>query len=222
MNVAFSPRRTFFACTKGVASIEFAFVALLLVPLLVGTLELSRLATARQHVEDYGITVATDLSGTSTDVSAHTLREMIERIGFLAPELVDPDRTAWITGDTDYLGVTLSLFLLTPTVANCKASCFYTANLVWTFGNNKRACSVHPTFVGAAQPGPIAVVDVKSQYKFVFGVGGRIGAAPLLTSTTWLPLRNWRGSSSFPAMNATFTSATETSTYGSWTGTKCF
>ena len=222
MTVASIRLRTFLACARGVATIEFAFVALLLVPLLVSTLELSRLATARQHVEDYGISVATDLSGTSTNVSGHTLREMIERIGFLAPELVDPSRAAWQPGDTDYLGVTISIFLLTPTVANCQANCSYIANLAWTFGNNKRACNVNPTFAGAAQPGPIAVVDVRSQYKFVFGVGNRIGAAPLITSTTWLPLRNWRGSSRFPAMNATFVSATQTATYGSWTGTKCF
>ena len=222
MKSASIPLRMFFACTRGVASIEFAFVALLLVPLLVGTLELSRLATARQHMEDYAISVANDLSGTSTNVSANALREMIERIGFLAPELVDPNRAAWQPGDTDYLGVTISLVMLTPDVATCRSACSYTAKLAWTFGNNKRACNVNPTIVGAAQPGPIAVVDVKSQYQFVFGVGDRLGAAPLLTSTTWLPLRNWRGSASFPAMNATFVSATQTATYGSWSGTKCF
>jgi len=222
MKIAARSGRACLACTSGLATLEFALVAPTLLTLLLGTLEFSRWSTARQHMEDYAFSVATDLSGTTTPVSAYTLREMIERIGIIAPELVDGTNDAWQSGNTTYLGVTISMYLMTASVATCRTSCSYTAKLVWTFGNNKRDCAINPVFTGASQPGYVVVVDVKSQYKFVFDVRNRLAAAPTLSTTIWLPVRNWRGTAAPDLLaGASANNSRETRTYGPWTGTTC-
>ena len=80
--------------TRGVATIEFALVMVFLFPLLVCTLELSRWSTARQHLQDYAGTVAYDVASAPSTIPGSTLQELMERIGLLAPELVDPTKAA--------------------------------------------------------------------------------------------------------------------------------
>jgi len=207
----------FRACTGGVVTLEFAMVMMILAPLLVCTLELSRWSTARQHMEDYAVTVAYDVASAPSTIPGATLQELMERIGLLAPELVDTTRTAWSATSADYLAVTISMFLMTPTVATCQYNCTYVANLAWTFGNNKRSCTLKPSIPGAPQAGPVVVVDVVSKYKFVFGVGDRIGPEPTFSVTQWQPVRNWRSATSaYPQLGGS-----NGDSYGGWTGTKC-
>jgi hypothetical protein len=61
------------------------------------------------------------------------------------------------------------------------------------------------------------VVDVVSKYKFVFGVGDRIGPEPTFQVTQWQPVRNWRSATSaYPQLGGA-----NGASYGGWTGTKC-
>ena len=107
LSAKFLSLRTFLTATRGATFVEFALIAPVLISLLIGSNELTRWMRARQHVEDYATMVASDISGASAAVSAQSLAEMIERIGLVAPELVDPARLAW-SNDSDYLAVTIS------------------------------------------------------------------------------------------------------------------
>ena len=73
--------RALWASTKGATAVEFAIIIPLLVSLAVGAFELTRWMRARQHMQDYAITVVNDISATPSDVKTATLKEMILRIG---------------------------------------------------------------------------------------------------------------------------------------------
>ena len=217
--------------TSGSVFIEFAVVAPMLVSLLVSSLELTRWMRARQHMEDYAAMVASDISGVTTDVTASTLREQIERIGLVAPELVDPTRTAWGSSTTSpYLAVGISMVNVTSssqlspggspaqtTPGPCTSHCGYTGALIWSFGNLQRSCSgVFSLPNGLLTDGPVVIVDVKSVYRFVFDVLGRLGTAPTLSTTTFQAVRNWQQTSSTKV--APMVSPTQS---GIWTVTTC-
>ncbi len=214
--------RTFLTSTDGSSLIEFALICPILLTLLVGSNEITRWIRANQHMEDYATMVASDISGSSAAVSPFTLAEMIERIGLVAPELVDPTRSAWIES-SDYLSVTISMAMMTrPAGFTCTTNCTYDVKMAWSFGDNKRNCSVtgggplpnRPLPNGLnKQPGSAVIVDVVSKYKFVFGLNTSIATAPLLSTTVWEPVRNWRGTGAFPPL-ASFNA-------GVWSGVQC-
>lgn len=223
MNGASNPLspRIFLASTHGSALIEFALVVPILMTLLIGANELTRWIRARQHMEDYATMVANDISGSTAAVSPFTLAEMIERIGLVAPELVDPTRNAWVVS-TDYLSVTISMAMLTrPAGSTCTTNCTYDVKMAWSFGDNKRNCSVtggtaptRPLPTGLnTQPGSAVIVDVVSKYKFVFGLNSSIATEPLLSTTVWQPVRNWRGTGAFPPLSGT--------SAANWSGISC-
>jgi hypothetical protein len=203
---------------------EFALLFPLLATILIGANEYTRWMRASQHMQDYATMIASDISGASLAVSPYTLAEMIERIGLVAPELVDPSKAAWGT-DTDYLNVTISMAMMTAPVCltvseSQPTSCTYTPRMAWSFGNNRRCASGDSRPVGGVppglnrQPGPVVIVDVRSKYKFVFGLDETIVPVPTLSTTVWQPVRNWRGSATFPPLASPFSA-------GSSTGVKC-
>ena len=214
--------RTFLTATSGATLLEFAFITPMLMTVLVGSNELTRWMRARQHLEDYATMVASDISGASAAVSADALAEMFERIGLVAPELVDPSRIAWSYDENDYLAVTVSMAMMTlPAGSSYTTNCTYDVKLVWTFGANQRLCTRsggastgHPLPIGLdKQPGAAVIVDVRSKYKFVFGLNSSIATEPTLTTTVWQPLRNWRGAGTFPPLSSTSASV--------WAGNRC-
>jgi len=216
--------RRFCASTQGTAFMEFALLFSLLATILIGANEYTRWMRASQHMQDYATMIASDISGASRAVTPYTLAEMIERIGLVAPELVDPSKAAWGT-DTDYLSVTISMAMMDAPVCltvsqSQPTSCTYTVKMAWSFGNNRRCASGDSRPVGGVppglnrQPGPVVIVDVRSKYKFVFGLDETIVPVPTLSTTVWQPVRNWRGSATFPPLASPFSA-------GSWTGVQC-
>jgi hypothetical protein len=212
--------RRFCASTQGTALMEFALIFPLLATILIGANEYTRWMRASQHMQDYATMIASDISGASQEVSPYTLAEMIERIGLVAPELVDPSRGAWGL-DEEYLSVTITMAMMSN--ARClpgQTGCTYTPTMAWSYGRNKRCTWGDPRPMGGVpqgldrQPGPVVIVDVKSKYKFVFGLDTAIVAEPTLSTTVWRPVRNWRGSATFPPLASPFAA-------GSWTGVKC-
>ena len=234
---------------RGAALVEFAILLPFLLTLLTVSLELSRWMRARQHLEDYANMVAYDIAGVTGVVSPNTLHEMIQRIGLVAPELINPAQAAWNTGlagsntsPTNYLGVGISMLVITPTVSGCQSNCAYTSQLAWTFGANPRHCPEEATpdpvlpLGFDQQPGPVVVVDVTSTYNFIYGAsntlagfargGGRstIATSPTLSTTTFQPVRNWRGSSVNPPLGVDSISGLPTagnSAVGQWVGHAC-
>ncbi len=188
--------------TSGAIFVEFAVIAPLLLTILLCSNELVRWMRARQHMEDYATTVANDVSTLASSLTAGTLREMIERIGLMAPELIDPSRDAWdpTATNSDYLGVGISMVMMKLTDNACHNNCAYQSNLVWTFGSVQRPCGSVDIPLGANVGGPVVIVDVKSRYKFVFDTGGRLGAEPILNTTAYQAVKYWQSTS--PSISA--------------------
>ena len=147
--------------------------------------------------------MANDISGAAQAVPAATLREMIERIGLLAPELVDPTRAAPTGSATqsNYLGVGISMAMVSLTDPQCHTNCSFTGKLVWTFGSRQRSCGAVSLPTGVEIVGPLVLVDVLSVYKFKIDTTGRLGPSPTLSTTTYQNVRNWRDASLVPAVD---------------------
>jgi hypothetical protein len=154
-------------------------------------------------MEDYAATVAADVSMVAATISAGTLRELIERIGLVAPELIDPDKGAWDPSATqsDYLGVGITMVMVSQTDPVCHTKCSFKGDVVWTFGSLQRACGVFTLPKGSEINGPLVVVDVRSTYKFVFDLAGRLGPAPTLSTTVFQNLRNWKAKGLAPKVD---------------------
>ena len=189
--------------TQGAALVEFAVVTPLLVSLLLGANELTRWMRARQHMEDYAATVAADVSMVAATISAGTLRELVERIGLVAPELVDPSRPAWdpTATQSDYLGVGITMVMVSQTDPLCNTKCSFKGDVAWTFGSLQRACGVITLPPGSEIIGPLVIVDVRSTYKFVFDLAGRLGPAPTLSTTVFQNVRNWKAAGLAPKVD---------------------
>lgn len=233
--------RSFRACVSGSIAIEFVLVVPILVGILMGSSELTRYLRAREHLQDYAAMVAYDIAGAAAPVTAETLSEMIQRIGLVAPELIDPSQTAWSANSGAYLAVGITMVAMSPASSTCTsmwAGCAYRGDVAWSFGNNKRSCAQlmraygstpNASFnlpSGAFQPNPVVVVDVKATYKPLFANGFNLSAfgntthvnLPIdasLSTFSWQSVRNWRGTdtSSYPGLAST--------SAGVWTGTIC-
>jgi hypothetical protein len=179
-------------CEGGAAAVEFVLVFPLLISLLVAGNELARYIRARQQLNDYAGMVAYDIAGASTDVSVHTLGEMIRRFGLVAPELVDPTRDAWPTASntTPYFSVGVTMVEMMPyncaADAKSKYQCKFTPQVRWSFGTKRRDCGelakrdagsdlLKSLPEGAFQPNAIVVVDVSADYKPLFPSGFKLG-----------------------------------------------
>ena len=188
------PKRSFRFCEGGVAAIEFVLVFPLLIGVLVAGNELARYIRARQQLNDYAGMVAYDIAGASTDVSVHTLAEMIRRFGLVAPELVDPTKDAWpsAANPTPYFTVGITMVEMVLQDPRCNASvstCDYTPRVRWSFGTRQRNCvdlakrigvggpvTLGDLPEGAFQPNAVVVVDVSAPYNPIFPSGFKLGS----------------------------------------------
>ena len=181
-------------CEGGAAAVEFVLVFPLLISLLVAGNELARYIRARQQLNDYAGMVAYDIAGASTDVSVHTLAEMIRRFGLVAPELVDTTKDAWpsSTNTTPYFTVGITMVEMVPIDRSCDNSvsanykCSYKPWVRWSFGTKRRDCGELVKRVassdllkslpeGAFQPNAVVVVDVSADYNPLFPSGFKLG-----------------------------------------------
>lgn len=201
--------------TSGAIMMEFALLAPLLISLLVGSNEVARMVRASQHLEDYATMVANDVSTAASTLTAGTLRELIERIGLVAPELVDSTLPAWDTSvlNSSYLGVGISMAMSTVTNSACRTGCTFSTDLYWTFGNNQRSCGAVSLPAHVKIPGPVVIVDVRSTYKFAFDFAGVVGAAPTLSGTVYMPVKNWQDAGLIPTPSPKLS--------GAWALTSC-
>ena len=215
--------RFFRGCASGAVAVEFVFVFPLLMGLLFAGNEVARFLRTRQQLTDYASMVAYDVAGVVADVNPEMLREMIQRIGLVAPEVIDSTQTAWSNSNAQYFRVGISMVQMTA--QNCPTGsvrtldgCTFEAKVQWSYGNLKRQpCAILtarganadlPTTLttlpsGAFQPNAVVVVNVWTTYRPIFAHGFELsatnsihvdlGLARSLTAETWLPLRNWRG-----------------------------
>ena len=232
-------RMVFGACASGSVALEFVLVFPLLLGVLMAGNELARFLRIRQQLSDYAAMVAYDVAGATSPITAESLRELIQRVGLVAPELIDPSLTPWSADPGNYLAVGITMVAMSPQTSSCTSimsGCPYDGKVAWSFGNKTPSCVTLSTApangpntlanlpAGAFQRSPVVVVDVSVVYKPLFANGinlsafGNLTHVDLLTSTTlttfaWQSVRNWRntGASSYPGLAST--------SAGVWTAT---
>ncbi len=147
------PRRFIASCggtglarsRKGLAGIEFALLAPLVVTLLAGLYDtttayiaFSRVNTCAQTID----LIATTLASASTKPNSLTLTQATSAASAAYAYL-----PYVLTGSPPAFSVTLSSVVMTPTVVGCTSSCTYTAHVAWSgvyagSGGTKRPCDL--------------------------------------------------------------------------------
>ena len=203
MHLFFRPSgQTFLGSQSGAALIEFALVFPVLMALFLGVQETTRILRANHHMTNYVNAVAYDVAGASTNINQSSLREMIDRAALMVPEIIRDGMSPWSSSPSGYLDVGITMVRMTPRDATCQRGCTYKATVAWSFGNLRRACgeldsasaAAAPTLVslpaGVFQSGALAVVDINTDYRFLFTSG--LVPPKNLRTAGYFPVRNWR------------------------------
>ena len=212
----------FAANSRAIAAVEFALVLPLLVLILLGGSETSRMLAFQRHVINYTNGMAFDLAGSTSQITAAQMYNMTTQMGILVPELADGEY-AWpatFAANNRFM-VGFTMVVMTPTVAGCINNCTYTANVAWSWGAMPRPCGVLTSAsntasysattlpAGAFQPGAVMVVDVQAVYPVTFA--SRFMTGFTLVRSAYYPVRNYTAGVYPPTDNFTYW----------WTGAKC-
>ena len=170
--------RSFAASRRGVAAIEFAFVAPVLIALLCGGFELTRYIKAVRQLTAASTAVAGMIAqNTSGSVNDTDLLFFRDAIMIAYPDVL-ADAAALNMTWTNDIKVTMSSVNFSQTDSNCKSNCTYQAKVAWSGGSNKRPCSTllasasdgaQPTTTTLPSdtfgPGTLIVVDLVYAYR---------------------------------------------------------
>ena len=175
---AHSGLRSFASARDGVAAIEFAFTAPILIALLFGGFELTRYIKAVRQLTAASTAVAGMIAqNTSGSVNDTDLLFFRDAIMIAYPDVL-ADAAAQNIAWTDDIRVTMSSINFSQTDSNCKSNCTYQAKVGWSGGSNKRPCSTllasasdgaQPTTTTLPTdtfgPGTLIVVDIVYKYR---------------------------------------------------------
>jgi hypothetical protein len=202
----FSYSKRFVKSQAGTALIEFALVFPILMAMLLGVHETTRVLRASHHMTNYVNAAAYDLAGTATDVTQSSLRELIDRVALMVPEIIRSGTSPWSGSASGYVDVGISMVRMTPRVATCQRNCSYKAVVQWSFGNLRRpVCSELSEVPSSATPSPntlpsgvfqsgaLAVVDLSTDYRYLLT---SVLPPKNLRASGYFPVRNWRELSS--------------------------
>jgi TadE-like protein len=196
----------FMKSQAGTALIEFALVFPILMAMLVGVHETTRVLRASHHMTNYVNAAAYDVAGTGTDLTQASLRELVDRVALMVPEIIRSGSSPWSSSASGYVDIGISMIRMTPRVATCQRNCSYKATVQWSFGNMRRpACaemseasadaepSQNSLPSGVFQSGALAVVDLSTSYRYMLT---SLAPPKNLRASGYFPVRNWRQLSS--------------------------
>jgi Flp pilus assembly protein TadG len=187
----------------GVAGLEFALVAPVLLTLFLGTIDLSgALLTARRMSVAAGSVAEIATAGAAQTQAMNVLTDVQAWQATTAAFALFPEWTAQIANGT--FAITLSGVSFTPTSAGCTQNCTYVAKVMWSVANELgaaklRACgpltsvpnaaatsyTTLPTgnflSIGSIGPTPLLVADIAFTFQPTF-FGFLIGAIPMMQS----------------------------------------
>lgn len=126
------------------SAVEFAIIFPVFVLLMLGGFEIVRYITVSRQLTYAANSMATMLAERTSAVNGNGVIFAFNSAMITFPQVLnDPARknTNWY----NYMSITLSSILFTPTVNGCTSGCTYKANVDWSIGTNgSRSCSVAP------------------------------------------------------------------------------
>jgi Flp pilus assembly protein TadG len=203
MSIDQSPRRAAVrrGHRRGVAAVEFALVAPLLVTLALGTYDLVAGTTAWWHLALAARAVGE--IATASAANPDQSNSLTAAEAYAASTAIYPLMPQLRSAAAQDFGVVLSSVVFTPTVSGCTSGCKYNAAVAWSHtlvgGAAARVCGALASALDAAAPAagtlpadafsaaPILLIDVIYQFRPVF-TSFVLGAIPM-QRTAYLPLR---------------------------------
>ncbi|CAH2602015.1 conserved protein of unknown function [Rhodovastum atsumiense] len=124
------PHRDALRCRQGLAALEFAFLAPVLLLFLAGLHDLTTAFIAWQRLTATAqatAQIATLMAATASSPNTLTVNQASAAASVIYAYLPDT-----VTAATSRFGVTLSSVVMTPTVSTCTTACTYTAHVAWS------------------------------------------------------------------------------------------
>lgn len=180
------------------SAIEFALVLPVLIALMMGSVEMFRLAMTGKKAVATANAIGEMLSSSQSPPTAGEL-QFISDSGMI----IDPDvlTDAQIRGVNWWSIMTASFtsVVFRPTVAGCTVRCKYTAHVAWSAGGQRRPCGTlqsvadgsayNPTTLPVSLFGPGSTIVVDSQYAYRPLFGDRIVGPRTITRSAYFAPR---------------------------------
>jgi len=128
---AWRRRRGLLRSRDGVAAIEFAFVAPIMVAMLAGVYDLTTAFIAWRRVTAAALAIAEIATGEAASTVANT-NILSQSQAVAAASAVYPYLPMLLQSSPPAFGVTISSIVMTPTVSGCTNGCTYTAHVAWS------------------------------------------------------------------------------------------
>ncbi len=169
--------KRFAAARTATAAIEFAVWCPFLALLFFGGVDLTRFATATSRLETVASTIGQMLSVSTGSVTDTDLQFYHDSAMIIFPQVLSDAAQQAIPWSSD-ISITISSVSFTTSPPSCTQGCAYTPKLLWSYGTNKRSCTVtavpapdssppSPTTLpqDVFGPGSLLVVDVGFVFK---------------------------------------------------------
>jgi len=167
---------------RAIAAVEAALIMPIFLTFLLGSYEAIRYVNMSRRLTTLANSMATMITTRVQPVNGNGVLFAFNSAMVIFPDVLsDPARGS--TNWWNYLSMTISNVLFTPTVAGCTTGCTYKANIDWSIGANaSRSCTIAPTLVADStisslttlpadvfNPGSLIVVDLSYPFVPLFG-----------------------------------------------------
>ena len=166
---------------SGVAAIEMAFVAPIMIVLGLGGVDTTRYVEATQSVSKVASTIGQMLTENTTgSVNYIDLQFYHDSAMVIFPDVLSDAARQGITWSND-ISISMASIKFATTPTNCTTGCTYVPKVMWTGGANARACGAVFTQVPDVSvpspttlptdiygPGSVIVVDIQYNYHPLF------------------------------------------------------
>jgi Flp pilus assembly protein TadG len=186
---------------RGLAGLEFALVAPVLILLALGTYDLVGATTTWWHLAEAAQAVGQ--IATSSAAQVNETNSLTKTQAYAASTAIYPLVPELTSGTAKIFGVVLTSVVFTPTVGGCTSGCTYTAAAAWSHSlvgtATLRACGALVLASDGAAPSaatlpadvftsaPLLVVDIYYTYQPLFTM---FVAVPIpMIRTAYLPMR---------------------------------
>ncbi|WP_102957734.1 TadE/TadG family type IV pilus assembly protein [Mangrovicella endophytica] len=185
---------------RGIAAVEFAVVAPVMLFLSVATIEVSKYYQADNQVVQVANMIGQMVSQLPDEVDASEVQKIWKASPLIAPEAFRTAKQLSLADWNSALAVTITNVAFTQKVPSCTSACEYVANVAWSIGDDPMACgqliktsNATPPTQGLVpevlfMPGSAIFVTAKLRYKPHLGTD--FFTSDAISEAAWFRPRN--------------------------------